>query len=217
MKTNQEYKNLALAALKGNWAPAVLCAVVYIIIVGAFSATSSTVDEDSALGVFAIVTLGSSLLSLLIALPLGVGYYNAHKKLLLEGDANLTSNSFKIGFANWGRNVWGMLLMTIFIYLWTLLLIIPGIIKAFAYALVPYILVDKPELSANQAIDLSIKMMKGHKFDYFWLSLSFIGWGILAICTLGIGLFWLLPYIYTTYAAFYEDVKAEYEAGNGVS
>ena len=217
MKTNQEYKNLALAALKGNWAPAVLCAVVYIIVVGAFSATSSTVDEDSALGVFAIVTLGSSLLSLLIALPLGVGYYNAHKKLLLEGDANLTSNSFKIGFANWGRNVWGMLLMTIFIYLWTLLLIIPGIIKAFAYALVPYILVDKPELSANQAIDLSIKMMKGHKFDYFWLSLSFIGWGILAICTLGIGLFWLLPYIYTTYAAFYEDVKAEYEAGNGVS
>lgn len=217
MKTNQEYKNLALAALKGNWAPAVLCAVVYIIVVGAFSATSSTVDEDSALGVFAIVTLGSSLLSLLIALPLGVGYYNAHKKLLLEGDANLTSNSFKIGFANWGRNVWGMLLMTIFIYLWTLLLIIPGIIKAFAYALVPYILVDKPELSANQAIDLSIKMMKGHKFDYFWLSLSFIGWGILAICTLGIGFFWLLPYIYTTYAAFYEDVKAEYEAGNGVS
>ena len=217
MKTNQEYKILALEALKGNWAQAVLCAVVYVIIVGAFSATSNTVDENSALGIFAIVTLGSSLLSLLIATPLGVGYYNAHKKLLLEGDANLTSNSFKIGFANWGRNVWGMLLMTIFVFLWTMLLIIPGIIKAFAYALVPYILVDKPELSANQAIDLSIKMMKGHKFDYFWLSLSFIGWGILAICTLGIGLFWLLPYIYTTYAAFYEDVKAEYEAGNGVS
>ena len=105
-----------------------------------------------------------------------------------------------------------MLLMGIFVFLWTLLLIIPGIIKGFAYSLVPYILVDKPELSANEAINLSIKMMKGHKFDFFWLCLSFIGWILLAILTFGIGLFWLMPYMYTAYAAFYQDVKAEYEA-----
>ena len=218
MKPNQEYKNAALASLKGKWAPAVLCAVVYIVVAGVFSASASLTDSASlAAGVAATVTLGSSLLSLLVASPLGVGYYNAHKELLLNGDDKMVSNSFKIGFSNWGHNVWGMLLMGIFVFLWSLLLLIPGIIKAFAYAMVPYILVDKPELSANEAINLSMKMMKGHKFDFFWLSLSFIGWGILAVCTLGIGFFWLFPYIYTTYAAFYQDVKAEYEANENTN
>lgn len=213
MKTNQEYKNAALAALRGKWAPAVLCSVVYMVIAMGISMISSLLDPAAtATGVAMTVTLATMLLSLLVVSPLGVGYYNAHKDLLLAGDDKLTANSFKTGFANWGHNVWGMLLMGIFVFLWTLLLIIPGIIKGFAYSLVPYILVDKPELSANEAINLSMKMMKGHKFDFFWLCLSFIGWILLAILTLGIGLFWLLPYMYTAYAAFYQDVKAEYEA-----
>ena len=69
---------------------------------------------------------------------------------------------------------------------------------------------DFPELSVNQAINLSQKMMKGHKFDYFWLGLSFIGWILLGLLTLGIGYIWLIPYMYTSYAAFYEEVKKEY-------
>lgn len=212
MKTNQEYKNAALAALKGKWAPAVLCAVVYMVIACAVSLSSELVDASSATGVVMTVSLASMVLSIMVASPLGVGYYNAHKELLLNGDDKLVASSFRIGFSNWAHNVWGMLLMGIFVFLWTLLLIIPGIIKAFAYALVPYILVDNPELSANEAINLSMKMMKGHKFDYFWLCLSFIGWILLGLLTLGIGYFWLIPYMYTTYAAFYQDVKAEYES-----
>lgn len=213
MKSNQEYKNAALAALKGKWAPAVLCAVVYITITLCISYASALFDPaTTATGVIMIASLATMLISLLVVSPLGVGCYNAHKDLLLAGDDKLTANSFKTGFANWGHNVWGMLLMGIFVFLWTLLLIIPGIIKGFAYALVPYILVDKPELSANEAINLSMRMMKGHKFDFFWLCLSFIGWILLAILTLGIGMFWLMPYMYTSYAAFYQDVKAEYEA-----
>ena len=213
MKSNQEYKNAALAALKGKWAPAVLCAVVYMVITLCVSYATALFDPaTTATGVVMTASLVTMLISLLVVCPLGVGYYNAHKDLLLTGDDKLIANSFKTGFANWGHNVWGMLLMGIFVFLWTLLLIIPGIIKGFAYSLVPYILVDKPELSANEAINLSMKMMKGHKFDFFWLCLSFIGWILLAILTLGIGLFWLLPYMYTAYAAFYQDVKAEYEA-----
>ena len=213
MKSNQEYKNAALAALKGKWAPAVLCAVVYMVITLCVSYATALFDPaTTATGVVMTASLATMLISLLVVSPLGVGYYNAHKDLLLSGDDKLTENSFKTGFANWGHNVWGMLLMGIFVFLWTLLLIIPGIIKGFAYSLVPYILVDKPELSANEAINLSMKMMKGHKFDFFWLCLSFIGWILLAILTFGIGLFWLMPYMYTAYAAFYQDVKAEYEA-----
>ena len=212
MKTNQEYKNAALAALKGKWAPAVICAVVYAVIACAISLSTELVDANSATGVLMTASLSTMLLSLLVVSPLGVGYYNVHKDLLLNGDDKLTENSFKIGFSNWAHNVWGMFLMGLFIFLWTLLLIIPGIVKALAYSLVPYILVDKPELSANEAINLSKAMMKGHKFDFFWLSLSFIGWILLSILTVGIGMFWLMPYMYTTYAAFYQDVKAEYEA-----
>lgn len=212
MKTNQEYKNAALAALKGKWAPAVLCTVVYMVVACVVSTSSMLIDPASATGVLMTANLASFLLSLLVVFPLGVGFYNVHKELLLNGDDKMTENSFRIGFSNWAHNVWGMTLMGIFVFLWTLLLVIPGIIKALAYALVPYILADKPELSANEAINLSMKMMKGHKFDFFWLSLSFIGWIILGMLTLGIGYFWLMPYIYTTYAAFYQDVKAEYEA-----
>lgn len=213
MKTNQEYKNAALAALKGKWAPAVLCAVVYMVIAVAISLIGEVVDpETSASGVVVTVGLASMALSLLVSSPLGVGYYNAHKELFVNGDDKMIDNTFRIGFSNWAHNVWGMFLMGLFVFLWTLLLIIPGIIKGFAYAMVPYILVDKPELSANEAIELSMKMMKGHKFDYFWLCLSFLGWILLGLLTLGIGYFWLIPYMYTTYAAFYQDVKAEYEA-----
>ena len=212
MKTNQEYKNAALAALKGKWAPAVLCAVVYMVIAFCVSLSTNLADPSSADGVFLTMFFGSLALSFLVSAPLGVGYYNAHKDLLLTGNDKMTENTFKTGFSNWLHNAWGMFLMGVFVFLWILLLIIPGIIKAFAYALVPYILVDKPELSANEAINLSKAMMKGHKFDFFWLSLSFLGWILLAILTVGIGFFWLLPYMYTTYAAFYQDVKAEYEA-----
>ena len=78
----------------------------------------------------------------------------------------------------------------------------------------PFILKDYPELSANQAINLSMKMMEGRKFDLFYLYLSFIGWGILALFTLGIGYLWLMPYMYTSTAAFYQNVKEEYITNN---
>lgn len=210
MKTNQEYKNIALAALKGNWAPAVVCAIVYMVVTGIYS-SFSVLNAD---GTSATLSVLSLLFMFCVMYPLQVGYYCAHRDLIVKGDAELVQNTFKITFSNWGRNALGMLLMFVFTFLWTLLFIIPGIIKAFAYAMTPYILVDRPELSANQAIDLSKEMMKGHKFDLFWLSLSFIGWILLSILTLGIGLFWLMPYITASMGAFYEDVKAEYETRN---
>lgn len=219
MKTNQDYKNAALAALSGRWAPAVVAAVVYMLLAGGISITINMAVPDSiinnpltAVKIASVISVVSLIFSVFFLSPLGVGYYYAHNELLLKGDDKLTANCFKIGFANYAHNVWGMLLMGIFIFLWMLLLIIPGIVKAFAYALVPYILVDRPELSANEAINLSKKMMKGHKFDFFWLNLSFIGWIFLCCLTLGIGIFWLLPYMYTSYAAFYQDVKTDYEA-----
>ncbi len=207
--SNQDYKNQALAALKGNWAPAVLATIVYFIVAGAFE-TPNMLNELHLFNFWYAAPL--TLVGMILIIPFSLGFMNAFKELL-RGDNRITGNSFRIGFSG-GRYLhllWGYILMTIKLILWYLLLIIPGIIKSFSYAMTPFILVDEPELSALQAIKKSRLMMKGHKFDLFWLLLSFIGWIILCIFTLGIGIFWLIPYIYTSFAAFYENVKAEYQ------
>ena len=123
----------------------------------------------------------------------------------------MTGNSFREGFKPYWRNVWAALFRAILVWLWSLLLVIPGVIKSLSYAMTFYVLKDNPDLSVNQAIDLSKDMMYGHKYDLFYLYLSFAGWFILCLLTLGIGFFWLIPYIETAQASFYEDVKAEWE------
>jgi uncharacterized membrane protein len=98
--------------------------------------------------------------------------------------------------------------MTIFIILWTLLLIIPGIIMSLAYSMTFYILADNPDINPIDAIRKSREMMYGYKWKIFCLNLRFIGWGFLCIFTMGIGLLWLLPYMSVSFAKFYEEAKA---------
>ncbi len=237
MKTNTQYKNEALAALKGNWAPAVLVTVVFLAIAtlcigpaevpmltGTFdseavAAMAAAGDLAGVMDAYSTLSSWSSLSSLLrifVYNVLSVGFAVAFLLLLRNGDDRLTSNMFEVSFRQYWHKVWGMFLMYLFIALWTLLFILPGIVKAFSYALTPYILEENPDLSANEAIDHSRAMMKGHKFDLFYLYLSFIGWFFLSFLTLGIGFFWLIPYMYTAQAAFYEDVKADYERNGGL-
>lgn len=215
MRTNQEYKNAALAALKGNWAPAVVATIVFFAIAMAISGGQSGLQFVLPLtpGALEAILGAGMVLSFLVIGPLEIGYYNSTRALYENGDNNLTANIFNLGFKNYLHNVWGYFLMVIFILLWTCLLFIPGIIMAFAYAMTPYILVDNPEMKAIDAIRKSRSMMKGHKFDFFYLGLSFIGWILLSILTLGIGLLWLIPYMQTSMAAFYNDLKMEAETG----
>jgi len=100
------------------------------------------------------------------------------------------------------------LLIVIFTFLWTLLFIVPGIIAALRYSMAFYILNDNPGMSAMAALNQSKEMMEGHKGKLFLLGLSFIGWWILCILTLGIGFLWLTPYVELTMANFYEELKA---------
>ena len=237
MKTNTQYKNEALAALKGNWAPAVLVTVVFLAIAtlcigpaempmltGTFdseavAAMAAAGDLAGVMDAYSTLSSWSSLSSLLrifVYNVLSVGFAVAFLLLLRNGDDRLTSNMFEVSFRQYWHKVWGMFLMYLFIALWTLLFILPGIVKAFSYALTPYILEENPDLSANEAIDHSRAMMKGHKFDLFYLYLSFIGWFLLSFLTLGIGFIWLIPYMNTAQAAFYEDVKADYERNGGL-
>ncbi len=100
-----------------------------------------------------------------------------------------------------------MFLRDVYLVLWTLLLIIPGIIKTFEYSMVPYILSQEPNLSTKEAIDLSRQMTHGHKWDMFVLNVSFIGWDILAGLLFGIGFIFLKPYKEATYAKLYEALS----------
>lgn len=112
---------------------------------------------------------------------------------------------FSFGFD--GQNYMGivqtMLLTKVFIFLWSLLLIIPGIIKSYAYRMVPYILADNSNIGAREAIKLSNEMTMGHKFDMFVLDLSFIGWYFLGALALGIGILFVMPYENATDAELY--------------
>lgn len=219
MKNNQGFKNEALEALRGNWASAVAGAIVLILLMCLIIAPSWCANMVA----FGQFTLPAGLLKVFtwIGLPLNilflypllfgasVAFCNLH-----QGDPDVTTNLFKNTFSGYLRVLLASFLVYLFSLLWSLLLIIPGIIKGLAYSMTPYILKDFPELSPNQAINLSIKMMKGHKFDYFWLNLSFIGWYILAMFTLAIGFVWVLPYVQTANAAFYQEVKNEYLTRN---
>lgn len=99
------------------------------------------------------------------------------------------------------------LLISIFTFLWTLLLIVPGIIAALSYSQAMYIKADNVDMEPMDVIAKSKQMMKGHKWELFVLGLSFIGWILLCAVTLGIALIWFLPYSYITFVLYYEELK----------
>ena len=208
MRTNQDYKNEALAALKGHWTSAVVATLVYVLVAlvctgggelgGFFHFSPGTIV--SVAGV-------SLLLAFFIIGPVEVGYVNSMRRLYEEGNGDLTSGMFEAAFGNYLHIVWVYFVMVVKVFLWSLLLIVPGIIKAFSYAMTPYIMVEHPEYSASEAINASCELMRGHKWELFCLYLSFIGWAFLSVITCCIGFFWLEPYISVSQAAFYKDLK----------
>lgn len=110
----------------------------------------------------------------------------------------------------YGSTVWIMFLKGLYIFGWSLLLWIPGIIKTYAYLFVPYIIAENPHMDKKRVFELSSEMMRGHKWEAFVLGLSFIGWNLLSALTGGIlGIFYVNPYQHATFAEFYSAVKAE--------
>lgn len=207
MKKNQDYKNAALASLSGIWAKAVVATLVLIAINSpAFAPSiSEKVSGDTSIGLSLFVCV----YELLVIVPIGVGFMNTFRLLYEENDIDLTSNCISLALKHYVHIILGMLLVTVLVMIGFLLLIIPGIILGYAYSMVPYLLVERPDMSVTETLKASRTMMKGRKFDLFYLQLSFIGWILLSIITLGIGFIWLYPYMMTAQAAFYRDVKLE--------
>lgn len=110
-------------------------------------------------------------------------------------------------FSHWKNAAIAKLLKTVYVFLWSLLFIIPGIIASYSYAMIPYIQAEHPEMTPSDVLARSKEMMEGNRWRLFCLEFSFIGWEILSALSLGIGNLWLTPYRQAATAAFYRDVS----------
>lgn len=202
MKHNVEYKNQALNALEGNWVDAGVMFVVYYFIASILTSAGTVPFKSLGEGWEALAAI---VLAILVY-PMSYAIVTAYR-LLLNGGKCKVPYLFRFYSE---KRVWTtMILKSVYTILWTLLLIIPGIIRSYSYAMTEYIMMDDQEISDNKAIEKSMAMMDGKKWKLFCLDISFIGWIILSLLTFGLGFILLCPYIYTARAAFYEDLKAE--------
>ncbi len=181
----------ARGALEGKWSTAAIVTLIYILCVGVIQA---------------IPGLGQ-LASIVLAGPLALGYMIFVLSIARKQEADV--NTLFLGFQNFGNAFILYILMMVLVLLWTLLLIIPGIIASLSYSMAYFILSENPDMKPMDAIDASKKMMYGYKMKLFLLYLRFLGWALLCILTFGIGFLWLAPYMQVSLALFYEDIKTK--------
>ena len=198
MKSRPEIKALAKEAMSQQRGASILT----LLVVWLIATVGGILGGIPFLGV--IIVWGTAFF---IDFPLIVNMEGVYIKIynrIATGVGEIFSN-FSV---NYLRKVGGMCWMTLFIYLWSLLFVIPGIVKTFAYSMTPYILADCPNVDAKQALKLSMRMTNGYKAELFIMSLSFIGWLLLSALTFGI--LWIVyvgPYMYTTWAGYYLELR----------
>ena len=225
-----DFRAAARSALSGRWVIAVVAGLIASILGGASgggpelklnldSAQGASVSLKGFLGLD--IPLSPSILTawltsfVVAALILGValyilgsvialGYARFNLDLAAGGDARMES---LFSYFSWFKTaVCARLWVTLFTLLWSLLFIIPGIIAGYSYAMTPYILAEHPDLPAREAVAQSKAMMAGNRWRLFCLELSFIGWDILCLFTLGIGHLVLTPYKQAATAVFYQEL-----------
>lgn len=158
-------------------------------------------QDHSQLIVMSVMGL-ALLFAMLISNPIS---YGGNRFFLHGARGDVHFSKWKEGFVdgNYGRVVGILFMRDLFLLLWYLLLIIPGIIKHYEYALVPYLMSDHPQMGYKEVLQRSMQLTEGHKWQMFVLDLSFIGWYILGSLLLGIGRVFVHPYVYATQAQLY--------------
>ena len=192
---NQALMRASRESLAGKWGTAILTFFIYTLL----TATSGAARSHGS--AFTI----SSTLTLIIGGPLALGAAIFSLSIARGKEARL--EQLFLGFNNFANALITYLLLLLYIILWTLLFIIPGIIAALGYSLTFYILADDPQIKPQDALKKSKTMMNGYKMKLFYLWLRFLLLAILCILTLGIGFLWLIPYVHVTMAKFYDDVS----------
>ena len=187
--SNADLMRQAREALRGKWGLAVVGNLFFLVIIA----------------VLQLIPFVGPLAYLIIAGPLFLGL-----ALFFIGISRGQEVKFSLifnGFQRFGDALITYFLMIVFILLWSLLLIIPGIMAGLSYALTFFLMADQPDLKGREALNESKRWMNGNRGKLFCLFLRFIGWFLLGILTLGIGFLWIMPYLQTTVARFYEDIR----------
>jgi uncharacterized membrane protein len=192
---NVSLMRAARESLKGKWGLAILTFLIYTLL------TSTTGSARS----YGSMLTFSSALTLIIGGPLELGA--AIFSLSISRGKESRLEQIFLGFNNFSTALITYLLLILYVLLWTLLLVIPGIIAALGYSMTFFILSDDPLIKPQEALKKSKSMMDGYKMKLFYLCLRFFLLGLLCILTLGIGFLWLIPFINVTMAKFYDDIK----------
>lgn len=203
MRTNQHYKNLALSDLEGKWTTTVVATLIVFLLAGLGSEVVSRPFNVESVG----FGYGLNGIWTLISLPLEWGFCVFFLNLIRQQDIRI--ERLFDGYKDFVRVFLTEFLVALAVFVGILLLIVPGIILALMFSQAEYIIKDDKEIGCVDAMQQSAAMMQGHKWEYFVLVLSFIGWAILSVLTLGIGFLFLAPYYQTTMAHYYEDLKQE--------
>lgn len=228
-KTSAEFRSIARLALKGKWPTAILAGFICLLLGGMTSPftmnftydvnveeTGGALDLGNSAsllpgwvsGILAwavIVAIIYAILYFVVGAVIAIGYAKFNLEIVDHGEAKV-GTLFEC-MRMWKTAVATRLLTSLFIFLWGLLLIIPGIVAAYSYAMTDYILAENPDMKATEAMRASKEMMKGNRMRLFLLELSFIGWLIVCLFTCGLGVFALNPYQEAAYAAFYREVS----------
>jgi len=184
--SNRDIMMNARSQLRGKWGSPILAGLIY----------------------FLIITIAGSIpvigwaIGFIIGGPVAFGL--AYYFLSFSRNRNPALEDLFKGFSIFPNTFVAYILIVIFVVLWSLLLIVPGIIAAISYSMTFYIMTDNPEISGQDAIRKSKELMYGNKYKYFCFLCRFIGWFLLCILSLGIGFLWLIPYFNVSNAKFYE-------------
>ena len=232
--TRAELKIRAKAAVKMYYWKMVLVAFILSMIGGGASSVGSRSASDNSAGSgassmfeginmqVAMIAVIIVLVVVVIALALRVFVFNVlevgcrgffSRSMTEDPELGLIADGFTQNYWNCVKT---QFLKSLFIGLWSLLFVIPGVIKAYEYRMVPYLLAEHPEMSSGEIFARSKEMMQGNKWDTFVLDISFVGWVLLSGITLGIlYIFWVGPYIAATDAALYHRISGKDTYGNG--
>lgn len=237
MKYASDFRAIARDALRGKWMIAVIVGLVAALLGGGGSdgpqvklnISETGANLDFAFAGQTVYSTGGSLHSGIGAFLVGSAVYIALAAIVIAVIYFVLGSIIQVGYARfnlelvdrhdpsfdslfayfsyWKTTAVARLLQSLYVLLWTLLLIIPGIIAGYSYAMTEYILAEHPEFTASEAIDRSKQMMSGNRWRLFCMQFSFIGWDILSALTLGIGSLWVRPYKQAATAAFYREVS----------
>ena len=220
MFERKKFKSAALAQLKGRWKIPVLatlltCALLYIFAAAMFGhylrdANFITSAHDNG-KIFIQYNLpqSSRILGMILCAVttiFTVALLSVHNTMLKES-RQIYFSDFTNGLNQWWQSFRGGLWFCLWVFLWSLLFFIPGIVKAYSYSMMFFIMSENPEISVRKAMKISKELTRGYKGELFALNLSFLGWTILASITGGIGFIWLVPYMLMTHTNAYQYLK----------